>query len=325
MRGPKAPSLNQEPAVKALLAEEGNNLLKLTYVDTKRIFDLVYPFLTVGAQALATELQLQGVDVNVGLLPSARAIRPHLGPSIVTARRTPAGLEITSQQTVPGGGSLASAPIAIGLLIPAVQKVREAAARTQSMNNLKQIALAMHNYHDSNGTLPPAYTVDKNGKPLLSWRVLILPYIEQENIYKQFHLDEPWDSEHNKPLSALVLKVYRSPVSQAPLNMTTYLTVRGKDTAFPGAKGIKLTEITDGTSNTIMIVEASDKKAVPWAKPDDYEFNEKKPGEGLRGFWGDFFLAALCDGSVRMIQTLDPNVLKALFQINDGTVLPPNY
>ena len=280
-RGSRAPSLTQEPAVEAALAGEGE-LLKLTYLDTRRIFDLVYPFLTVGAQALATELQLQGIDVNVGLLPSARSIRRHLGPTIMTVRRTPAGLEITSRQTVPGGGSLASVPIAMGLLIPAVQKVREAAARTQSMNNLKQIALAMHNYHATNGTFPPAYKADKNGKPLLSWRVLILPYIEQQNLYQQFHLDKPWDSEHNKQWSAMVVKVYRSPMSQAPLNMTTYLTVRGKNTAFPGAEGIKLTDITDGTSNTIMIVEASDKKAVPWAKPDDFEFNEKKPGEGLR-------------------------------------------
>ena len=311
--------------MEAALAGEGDTL-KLTYLNTRRIFDLVYPYLTLGGQALATELQLQGVDVNVGLLPSARSLRRHLGPTIVLVRRTPAGLEITSRQSLPGG-SLAMAPVAMGLLIPAVQKVREAAGRTQSMNNLKQMVLAMHNYADTKGgTLAPAYKADKDGKPLLSWRVLILPFIEEANLYNQFHLDEPWDSEHNKKLIAQIPKIYRSPASKAPPGMTTYLTVRGKDTAFPGAKGIRFPAgIPDGTSNTIMIVEASDRKAVPWTKPDDFEFNEKNPGAGLRGFWPEGFLAALCDGSTRLIHTMDANVLKALFQVNDGMVLPPDY
>ena len=92
--------------------------------------------------------------------------------------------------------------------------LRENAARTVCINNLKQIGLAMHNYHDRHKSLPSAYTVDKAGKPLLSWRVLILPYLDQEALYKEFHLDEPWDSEHNKPLSAMVVKVYRSPASR---------------------------------------------------------------------------------------------------------------
>src|SRR5438132_8532158 len=87
--------------------------------------------------------------------------------------------------------------ILIGLLLPAVQKVREAAGRAQSQNNLKQIALAVHNYHDVYGHFPQDIT-DKNGKPILSWRVAILPFIEQDNVYKMFKLDEPWDSENNK-------------------------------------------------------------------------------------------------------------------------------
>ena len=87
----------------------------------------------------------------------------------------------------------------------------ENAARSQCINNLKQIGLAMHNYHAMHKTFPPAYTVDKAGKPLLSWRVLILPYLEQDALYKEFHLDEPWDSEHNRALIDRMPATYRCP------------------------------------------------------------------------------------------------------------------
>src|SRR5271166_372859 len=88
----------------------------------------------------------------------------------------------------------------IALLLPAVQAAREAARRAQCTNNLKQIALAMHNYASANNCFPPAATYTRDGKPLLSWRVLILPYLEQASLYNQFHLDEAWDSPNNKPL-----------------------------------------------------------------------------------------------------------------------------
>ena len=87
----------------------------------------------------------------------------------------------------------------------------DAARRAQSMNNLKQFALAMHNYHDTNGKFPAASSFDKDGKPLLSWRVHVLPYLEQAELYKQFHLDEPWDSEHNKKLIEKMPNVLASP------------------------------------------------------------------------------------------------------------------
>src|SRR5262249_51556565 len=106
--------------------------------------------------------------------------------------------------------------VSAGLLIPAVQKTREAASRMQNQNNLKEMALAMHNYHDVNGKFPPAAICDKQGKPLLSWRVAILPYVEQDNLYKQFKLDEPWDSEHNKKLIAQMPKVYALPRDPKP-------------------------------------------------------------------------------------------------------------
>ncbi|HEX5273375.1 MAG TPA: DUF1559 domain-containing protein, partial [Gemmataceae bacterium] len=327
---PKAfQSLTAVPEVKAVLEGEGQ-LVSLSYTDTRRVFDLAYPFVPWFAHSMASQMGREGVEVPPGLLPSAGSIRRHLRPTVSTMRRTPAGLETVTHQTLPGNMGAANVPIAIGLLVPAVQKVREAAARIQSSNNLKQMALAMHNYNDTFGSLPPAYSTSKAGKPLLSWRVAILPFVEQDNLYKQFHLDEPWDSEHNKKLIEQMPKLYRSPKSGAPAGHTTYLTVRGKDTMFPGGgdspgKGIKFADVPDGLSNTIMIVEASDKKAVPWTKPDDFELNEKDPGAGLFGTWAQGFQAAMGDGSVRFFsQSISAKVLKDLFIRNDGNPIPPD-
>ena len=109
-------------------------------------------------------------------------------------------------------------------------------------------------------------------QPLLSWRVLILPYIEQDNLFKEFHLDEPWDSEHNKKLLAKMPKTYETVDSDAKKGfLTRYLGFSGKDAMFDGAKGIQFADITDGLSNTIMVVEAA--KGVPWSKPEDISFD----------------------------------------------------
>ena len=124
--------------------------------------------------------------------------------------------------------------ILIGLLLPAVQKVREAAQRTSSINNLKQIALAMHNYNSTYGAFPAAAICDKKtGKPLLSWRVAILQYIEEEALYKQFKLDEPWDSEHNLKLAKNMPKIYFHPKANKPGDdKTHYRLFYGKGAAF---------------------------------------------------------------------------------------------
>jgi hypothetical protein len=212
----------------------------------------------------------------------------------------------------------------VAVVLPQVQKVREAASRTQSANNLKQMALAMHNYLAVHKTFPPHASYDKNGKPLLSWRVHILPFIEEQELYKQFHLQEPWDSEHNRKLLAKMPKVYNSPLSRVGgEHKTVYLVPVAKETIFPpGPDGVRITDITDGTSNTIMIVEAADTSAVPWTKPEDLKVNAKDPMKGLVVRERNFFQAALADGSVRAIHaTINPRVLWALFTRNGGEVI----
>lgn len=196
------------------------------------------------------------------------------------------------------------------------------AERMRSANNLKQLLLALHNYHDAFGRFPTDIR-DKDGKPLLSWRVQILPFIEQENLYKQFKLDEPWDSEHNKKLIPLMPKTLRSPRQAAAIkDKTTYLAPLGKSFIFDDPKGIKIFEITDGTSNTIALVEAEDDRAVTWTTPEDITIDAKNPVNGLLGHYADGFHAAFADGSVRFIKkSIDPKSLWALFTKDGGEVV----
>jgi hypothetical protein len=213
------------------------------------------------------------------------------------------------------------------VFLEAVQKVRTAASRTQSANNLKQIALAMHNYHSTLNQLPAQATYDKNGKPMLSWRVLILPYVEQQALYNEFHLNEPWDSEHNKKLLAKMPKLYASPYDENTLkdHTTYYQGFIGKGCFFEGKNGLNFpTDFPDGTSNTIMIVEAS--KAVPWTKPEDISYDPEKPLPklGLPRLKG--FSAAMCDGSVHFIsETITEKTLRNAITRNDGNPLGQDF
>ena len=193
-----------------------------------------------------------------------------------------------------------------------------------STNNLKQIGLAMWNYHDANGRFPAAYSTDKQGKPLLSWRVHLLPYLEQQVLYHEFHLDEPWDSPHNKKLIGRMPAVYRfgapSAVDKTDADgKTRYLVPRGEATMFPGDKGVKVAEITDGTSNTVLAVEADEAHAVVWTKPEDWSYDPKKPLDGVRNAHPDGFLVAMADGSVHfMSNTIDPTTWGALLTRSGG-------
>jgi hypothetical protein len=211
-----------------------------------------------------------------------------------------------------------------GTLVTAVQKVRQAAARMQSTNNLRQLGLAMHNYNDTFGSLPPRAVFNKDGKPLLSWRVMILPFIEQENLYKQFHLDEPWDSEHNKKLLAQMPKTYQLPGSKET-EKTFYQAFVGPGAFFEGTKKFRIpVDFPDGTSNTIMLVEAAD--PVPWTKPDDLPFHPDKPLPKLGHHFGNGFNALLCDASVRFVSAkVSEKTLKAAITRNGGEVLGPDW
>jgi hypothetical protein len=213
-------------------------------------------------------------------------------------------------------------------LLEATQRVRGAAESVQSSNNLKQMALACHNWHATYGHWPQPAIYGKDGKPLLSWRVALLPYMEQDQLYKQFKLDEPWDSEHNKKLIPLMPKVYEIPSTIKP-GQTFYQVFTGPETAFPldATKKLRLpASFTDGTSNTLAIVEAA--KAVPWTKPEDIPLTEQLDASKLLGnhHGRGTFLAAFCDGTVRPLPLkLDAKILRALITPNGGETIPPNF
>ncbi len=173
----------------------------------------------------------------------------------------------------------------------------------------------MYNYNSAHGALPPAAAHGADGKPLLSWRVLILPYLEQEGLYRQFHLDEPWDSPHNKPLADQTPNVFRCPSEVMPAGLTTYVVVVDPRSIFTGTpQGVSLSDVTDGTANTFMVVEAA--SAVSWSKPEDLSLASSAPALGMGSKHPGGFNASMADGSVQFIRNstanpISPQVLKA--------------
>jgi hypothetical protein len=201
-----------------------------------------------------------------------------------------------------------------GLLTP----MRRRAYEAQNMNNLKQLALALHNFNEAYGSFPPAASYDRDNKPLLSWRVYVLPFIEQEALYKRFHLDEPWDSPHNRSLIAEMPAVFRSPSARTEPGKTTYLVPVGESTVFSQPVGTRMVDIRDGTSNTILLVDVASQHAVPWTQPEDWHVDLQQPYRGLLGDH-DSFTAALCDGSVRKLpKTLSDETMRRLISKADG-------
>lgn len=202
-----------------------------------------------------------------------------------------------------------------------------ASARAQSSNNLKQMALAVYNYESAHGFLPPAATLGKKGKKLLSWRVAILPYIEQEALYKKFNLDEPWDSEHNLKVfkENPMPTVYAVPgTKNKDEKKTHYQAFVGNGAAFDPVAAIKFTDFTDGTSNTVLFTTAE--TAVEWTKPDDIEFDPKADMKKLLLIKDGGFLVAMGDGSVRFVTgKTTEQTLKAIITRNGGEVIGPDF
>jgi hypothetical protein len=207
---------------------------------------------------------------------------------------------------------------------------REIKSFGDAEKDLKRLAIAMHNYESTYGRLPPAAVRDKNGKSLLSWRVLMLPYVDQNVLYKQFKHDEAWDSPHNKKLIAKMPVLFRGPNKK--LNdegKTVYLAPLDTSTVFPpDGSRVRFANIYDGLSNTVLFVEVNDESAVVWTKPDDLVVDMKKPMKPITELVRreqEFFLAAMCDGSVRRFKNVTrPNDLVNLarvFDRQDGEVI----
>jgi hypothetical protein len=195
--------------------------------------------------------------------------------------------------------------------------VRQAGSRSRSLNNLKQIGLAMHNYHDVYKTFPAAVQLGPKNTPH-SWRVSLLPFLEQSTLYDQYRQDEPWDSENNKRVLAAMPDVYRCPLDRRDSKNASYFVLAGPDTAFPRDRAARLASILDGTSNTLMVAES--KQATPWTKPEDIPFDAEQPAPKLGGWYPDGFCAVMCDGAVMFFprDKINDQDLKFLIMRADG-------
>jgi hypothetical protein len=197
-----------------------------------------------------------------------------------------------------------------------------------SADKMKRILLAFHNYFDVHKTFPTTASRDKNGKPLLSWRVAILPFLEHQSLYNEFHLDEPWDSEHNKKLIGRIPAIYRSPrIKDKRPGLTTYLVPVGKDVAFTGDdKGRMIKDFSDGTSNTIMLVDVADDNGVIWTQPEDLVVDLNDPKKGLLGHYAAAFIVAMADASARFVSKGISNAtLRSAFTIAGGETLGSDW
>jgi hypothetical protein len=199
----------------------------------------------------------------------------------------------------------------------AADKSREVSRRTERLNSFKQLMLAMYNFESAKKHLPPAAICDKDGKPLLSWRVALLPFLGEMELYKQFHLDEAWDSAHNRPLVEKMPAIYTDPdpkiQSAAGAGKTTFQVPVGKETIFYSNEGTTFREITDGTANTIALIEVDPQRAVEWTKPADWKVDLAHPREGLGSAFHEYVSAAYADGHIQILsrQQLDDKQLRA--------------
>ncbi len=253
---------------------------------------------------------------------TVRALPQSIDPAQLNAMFTRAGGENIDRDWLskfhhwPGPQPIPRADFkSVVLNVPATADVHRDARRARSLNNLYQLSVGVHRYKEEHKHYPRAYLTSDADKPLLSWRVLLLPYLGESPLYKKFKLDEPWDSNHNLGLLKEMPAILKAPGSKAASEFkTTYLTPRGDKTLFPTGKALHINDTVDGGGEIIMFLEVADDKAVPWTKPDDYIVDEKNPIKGIVGTHEGEFFVTLANGSVRSISDrIDSANLNALY------------
>lgn len=220
--------------------------------------------------------------------------------------------------------------LVIPAFLPMCSLPRVAVNRMHCQNNLRQLGIALQNYHDTYKTFPPAYIADASGKPMHSWRVLLLPFMEEQKLYDQYRFDEPWDGPNNRQLAQHIPPMYRCPSdpdTKPPSGTTSYLAVVGPETVWPDAKAVSLAKIKDGSSNTILVVE-SHNTGIHWMEPRDLHTTQMPlsicpmQGQGICSLHGpkrELAQVVLADCSVRVLtDKTPPATLRALLTIAGG-------
>jgi hypothetical protein len=219
------------------------------------------------------------------------------------------------------------------VIVPALSSGRSAGRRTQCLNNIRNIAFALHNYSAEYGSLPPAYIADGSGRPMHSWRVLILPYLDRSDIYSLYHFDEPWDGPENSKLHELVVDVFACPEdgSRSKPTDTSYVAVVGPETIWPGESGMKLDYVADGLAHTILVVEVA-KSGIHWMEPRDLNFSQMAKtinapaGQGISSPHKGIASVAFADGRVRTLHDSIPaETIKSLLTVRGGETIPGDF
>lgn len=274
--------------------------------------------LAVAEMKRSMENQEQSEEMRDAMLQYANRISAQVIETL-TPKRTGQSVTMAIESEIGVAGSSMLA----GVLLPAIQSARLIPRRMSTSNNFKQVMLAMHNFHSAYNKLPAPAITDEDGKPLLSWRVAILPFVEEQALYQQFHLDEPWDSEHNLPLSKKLPAVYASPGVRLPAGETVIHAVVGKDMGLRPVDRTAFRDFLDGLSNTILIIETAPEFAVPWSKPADVEIDLADPLAKFKGTPKKGFNISLGDGAVRFLaDTIDPDLFKAMLTRAGREVIP---
>jgi hypothetical protein len=288
----------------------------------ERLEQIINNAIAMGSQ-IALAQTLQQIE-GEGAVPAAmRKYVNRMADRIVTAA-TPRRDGSTVSLSAPLDYGISTQLVMASLLLPAVQSAKFQAGTVRSTNNLKQIGLAMHNHHSAYKSLPDRAIRDAQGAPLLSWRVKILPFIEQQALYEEFRLDEPWDSEHNLALLDAMPDVYRHPTAKTKAGFTVYQVPINDECLFKSDGPRKFREVLDGLSNTIMALERDPKEAVPWTKPDDWEIDFDRPFVGMRFNDDGSFNVLLSDGAVLTLRpaTVGSKTMKALLTVDGGELVP---
>jgi prepilin-type processing-associated H-X9-DG protein len=200
--------------------------------------------------------------------------------------------------------------------------------RQQCMDRLRRLGLAMQEFNQEHGHFPAPAIFDRDGRPLLSWRVALLPHLGYRSLYERFHLDEPWDGPHNRLLLSEMPREFACPAgSGCRTGRTTYTVIVGPEndaysvnTAFEPTRGSDLRHFTDGTSNTILVLESD--MSVPWTKPDDLHWVKGRGLPRLLSPHPEGAHSLFADGAVRFLKsTIRPEILLALLSMNGGEVI----
>lgn len=305
--------------------DSAHRVISYWYLDTARFADsvmTVLPWLRTFA-ALESDSS-QAFSLDLADLPAAALIRPNLQPSFGWTTFESHAITVEQHFGIAASGSLASLPIVVATLVPAVHHAAIKEKYESSLYKLQLICNAVVAYANDKGRLPPIYSLTKDGKPGLSWRVLILPYLEEKALFDKFAMDEPWDSPRNRSLATLIPNVFRSEISKSSLDRTNFLAIDGENTAWTlPTQPITIGDVVDGEGITLLAVEADDDRAVVWTQPSDFTWQADDPTAGLgRLLRTNAFHAVFLDADATAISLVtDRSVIRALYTRNGSEAI----